>query len=160
MQSRISSQAIPTYARQACLVTVLAHGLKVALTSGISGSPVMDKSRESYSDDIVRTTNTVTAFSNNSSNGPVFFACTSGQELVAINSQTGDLVRKSPAVSIYTHLVNGQNVLLSGASDGYIRSHDPRTSSTTVNAIQAHGSGIQGLLTSGSFIFTIGLGMR
>jgi PAB-dependent poly(A)-specific ribonuclease subunit 2 len=89
----------------------------------------------------------------------MFYACTAGQEFLAINSQTGDVVRRSPTVSIYSHLVNGTNIILSGGSDGFIRSHDPRTS-TTVNAVQAHVSGVQGLLTSGNFICSIGLGTR
>lgn len=102
----------------------------------------------------------MTAFSNNSTSGPVFYASTAAQELLVINSQTGDVVRRTPTVSIYSHLFNSPTVLLSGASDGYIRSHDPRTSSSTINAVLAHASGIQGLLASGSFIFSIGLGIR
>ncbi|KAI0703544.1 PAB-dependent poly-A-specific ribonuclease subunit PAN2 [Cytidiella melzeri] len=106
-----------------------------------------------------RNTTAVTAFSSNAATGSIFFACTAGQEFLNINSQTGDVLRKSPAVSIYSHLVNGTNVVLSGGSDGYIRSHDPRTSST-VSVIQAHASGVQGLQTSGNFIYSIGLGLR
>ena len=106
-----------------------------------------------------RTANAITAFSTNSSTGSVFYACTAGQEFFAINSQTGDIIRRSPTVSIYSHLAHGTNVILSGGSDGYIRSHDPRTSST-VNAVQAHVSGVQGLLASGNFICSIGLGTR
>lgn len=107
-----------------------------------------------------RSPNAVTVFSNNATHGPVFFACTAAQELLAINSQNGALVRKTSAVSIYTHLVCTPNILLTGASDGYIRTIDPRTSIPTASGVQAHPSGISGLQASGTFIYTIGLGMR
>ncbi|PSS06529.1 hypothetical protein PHLCEN_2v3677 [Hermanssonia centrifuga] len=128
--------------------------------AGIASNGVGAWSKGGVNKWFYRSTSAITTFSNNSSNGPVFFACTAAQELLAINSQTGDIVRKSPAISIYTHLVNAPNVLLSGSSDGYVRSHDPRTSTSTINAIQAHASGIQGLQANGNFIYTIGLGMR
>ncbi|KAI0811211.1 PAB-dependent poly-A-specific ribonuclease subunit PAN2 [Irpex lacteus] len=127
--------------------------------SGISSNGIGAWGKGGVNKWYFRTPNAVTAFSSNASTGSVFYACTASQEFFAINSQTGDVIRRSPTVSIYSHLVNGTNVVLSGGSDGYIRSHDPRTS-TTVNAVQAHGSGIQGLLTSGNFICSIGLGVR
>ena len=108
----------------------------------------------------VRSSNAITAFSNNATHGPVFFACSSAQELLAINSQTGDLVRKSSATSIYSHLVCAPNMLLTGSSDGFVRTIDPRTSIATGHAVQGHPNGIAGLQASGNFVYTIGLGMR
>ncbi|GJE87918.1 PAB-dependent poly(A)-specific ribonuclease subunit PAN2 [Phanerochaete sordida] len=107
-----------------------------------------------------RSTSSITAFSNNSPVGSVFFACTAAQELISLNSQTGDVVRRSPAISIYTHLANSSSTLLSGGSDGYVRGHDPRTGSSSVGAVQAHTHGIQGLVATGTFFYTIGLGLR
>lgn len=54
-------------------------------------------------------------------------------------------------------------MLVSGASDGYLRLHDPRTGMTKSGAdgsVKAHKSGIQGLQATGNFVFTIGLGER
>ncbi|KAI0094078.1 PAB-dependent poly-A-specific ribonuclease subunit PAN2 [Irpex rosettiformis] len=127
--------------------------------SGVSSNGIGAWGKGGVNKWYLRTTNPITAFSTNSTTGSVFYACTAGQEFFAINSQTGDVIRRSPTVSIYSHLVHGTNVILSSGSDGYIRSHDPRTSST-VNAVQAHASGVQGLLASGNFICSIGLGTR
>ncbi|KAI0792843.1 ubiquitin carboxyl-terminal hydrolase-domain-containing protein [Abortiporus biennis] len=107
-----------------------------------------------------RSSNAVTAVSNNAPNAPVFHACTAAQELLTLNAQTGDVVRKATAISIYTHLINTHSYLVSGSSDGYVRTHDSRTSSSTVNSTKAHLSGLQGLEAGGNFIFTIGMGTR
>ncbi|TCD70609.1 poly(A)-specific ribonuclease [Steccherinum ochraceum] len=102
----------------------------------------------------------VTAFSNNSPNASVFYACTAAQELLAINSQTGDVVRKTSAMSIYSHLVHTHSLLVSGSSDGSVRTHDTRSGNTILHTTTAHLSGVQGLQASGNFIFTIGAGIR
>jgi hypothetical protein len=55
-------------------------------------------------------------------------------------------------------------MLLSGSSDGYLRVHDPRTgmgrTGATENAVKAHSSSIEGIQTTGNFVFTIGMGER
>lgn len=107
-----------------------------------------------------RSSSAVTAFSNNAPNASVFYACTAAQELLAINSQTGDVVRKTPAMSIYSHLVHTHSMLVSGSSDGSLRTHDTRSSFNILHTTIAHTSGVQGLQASGNFIFTIGAGIR
>lgn len=61
---------------------------------------------------------------------------------------------------MYTHLVNTHSFLISGASDGFIRSHDPRAPSTSSNSVKAHISSVQGLQAGGNYIYSIGMGTR
>lgn len=90
----------------------------------------------------------------------MFFACTAAQDLLTINSQTGDVVRTNQAISIYTHLVNTHSFLISGSSDGFIRTHDTRSPNDVLNSVKAHVSGLQGIQAGGNFIYTIGMGTR
>jgi PAB-dependent poly(A)-specific ribonuclease subunit 2 len=84
--------------------------------------------------------------------------------MLFINSVTGKVVLQSPTPSVVTHIQSSHSLLLSGSSDGYLRTHDPRASAGRTgggeNLVRAHSSGIQGLQTTGSFAFTIGLGER
>ncbi|KAH9934990.1 uncharacterized protein B0H18DRAFT_979313 [Fomitopsis serialis] len=52
--------------------------------------------------------------------------------------------------------------LVSGSSDGFLRLHDPRNAMWHEgnNSVRAHTGGIQGLESSGNYIYTIGLGTR
>ncbi|THH31551.1 hypothetical protein EUX98_g2646 [Antrodiella citrinella] len=102
----------------------------------------------------------ITAFSNNAPNASIFYASTAAQELLAINSQTGDVVRKVSAMSIYSHLVHTHSFLVSASSDGSIRTHDVRSNQDVLHTATAHTSGIQAMQASGNFIFTIGAGIR
>lgn len=73
-------------------------------------------------------------------------------------------MRQTPTSSIITHLQFSHSILLSGSSDGYLRTLDPRTGmrreESAESLVRAHVSGIQGLQCSGNFAFTIGLGIR
>ncbi|KAJ7789389.1 ubiquitin carboxyl-terminal hydrolase-domain-containing protein [Mycena olivaceomarginata] len=72
---------------------------------------------------------TLATFSNTSMASPVLAASSTGSELLLLNSMTG--------------------TILSGASDGYIRTHDPRTAlNRPESQIMAHYSGVQGLQTT------------
>lgn len=114
-----------------------------------------------FSDPIFSPHVSVTTFSNTSNSSPVFAVSTVGPELHLLNSMTGDVVRQTPSPSLITHLEFSHSLLLSGSSDGYVRTHDPRTGvSRAEGSVMAHYSGIQGLQTTGNFVLTIGLGVR
>ncbi|KAH8102953.1 PAB-dependent poly-A-specific ribonuclease subunit PAN2 [Cristinia sonorae] len=127
---------------------------------GVSGNGIGAWGKGGVNKWFYQSKNAITAFSNNSPSASVFYACTAAQELLAINSQTGDVLRKNTAMSIYNHLVHAHTLLVSGSSDGVIRTHDMRTSQDVVHTTTAHTSGVQGLQASGNFIFTIGAGLR
>jgi PAB-dependent poly(A)-specific ribonuclease subunit 2 len=91
---------------------------------------------------------------------PVLAASSTGPELLLLNSMTGSILRQAPTPSLISHLEFSHSAILSGASDGFIRTHDPRTAlNRPESQIMAHYSGIQGLQTTGNFVFTIGLGV-
>lgn len=100
----------------------------------------------------------------NTSNSNLLAASTAEKELLYINSVTGKVVLQSTTPSVVTHIQSSHSLLLSGSSDGYLRTHDPRTNTGRAGGgesiIRAHSSGIQGLQTTGNFAFTIGLGER
>ncbi|KAF8831781.1 hypothetical protein HHX47_DHR1001266 [Lentinula edodes] len=89
---------------------------------------------------------------------------TSGSELLLINAMTGNLLRQTTIPSIATHLEFSHNILLSGSADGYLRAYDPRTGNIrnggSESVVKAHYGGIQGLQTTGNFVFTIGMSLR
>lgn len=100
-------------------------------------------------------------FSNVSVASAVLAASSTGPELLLLNSMTGNILRQAPTPSLITHLEFSHSAILSGASDGYVRTHDPRTAiNRSENQFMAHYAGIQGLQTTGNFVFTIGLGVR
>ncbi|PCH38436.1 hypothetical protein WOLCODRAFT_97122 [Wolfiporia cocos MD-104 SS10] len=110
-----------------------------------------------------RSTSSVTAASDNAATASVFAVATSTPELLIMNSQTGDVLRRAQAPSILTHLLWSSTYLISGSSDGFLRSMDPREStwrSNSSSVVRAHVSGIQGLEMSGNYVYTIGLGTR
>ncbi|GBE82668.1 ubiquitin carboxyl-terminal hydrolase-domain-containing protein [Sparassis latifolia] len=110
-----------------------------------------------------RSADPVTTFSNNAPSAPVFAASTATPELLIMNYQTGDVMRRSPAPSMLTHLLwsTSSGAVISGASDGTLRLHDPRDSMQRAeNSVRAHLNGIQDLEAFDNFVFTIGLGTR
>ncbi|KAI0933597.1 hypothetical protein AcW1_005383 [Taiwanofungus camphoratus] len=103
----------------------------------------------------------ITAFSDNNANSSSMFAAAStAPELLIMNSQTGDVVRRSQAQSVLTHLLWSNQYLLSGSADGFLRRHDPRDAMWKADSVRAHVSGVQGLEGSGHYVYTIGLGTR
>ncbi|KAI0078959.1 hypothetical protein K474DRAFT_1659644 [Panus rudis PR-1116 ss-1] len=127
---------------------------------GISSGGIGAWSRGGINKWFYRTEHAVTAFSNNAANAPIFYAATAAQQLLAINSQTGDVVREAMSPSIYNFLADTHSALVSGSSDGYVRLHDPRAMQTTTHSVRAHHGGIQGLEAAGNYVFTIGMGTR
>ncbi|TFY82963.1 hypothetical protein EWM64_g1049 [Hericium alpestre] len=106
----------------------------------------------------------VTTFSNNLSSSKALAVATSSLELVLLNSSTGSVMRQAPLVSTVNHLHFSHSFLVSGSSDGFVRCHDPRTGlrreGGAESAVKAHASEIQGLQTSGNYLYTIGWGLR
>ncbi|KAF9521074.1 hypothetical protein BS47DRAFT_1404191 [Hydnum rufescens UP504] len=85
-------------------------------------------------------------------------------EFLVMNS-AGTLIRTYPAPPMITHLRASHSILLSGGSDGYLRTHDLRLGSrgeqdVPESSVLAHVGGIQGLEVSGNYAVTIGWGMR
>ncbi|KAJ7063521.1 ubiquitin carboxyl-terminal hydrolase-domain-containing protein [Mycena amicta] len=104
---------------------------------------------------------TLHTFSNVSTASSVLAASSTSPELLLLNSMTGDILRQAPTPSLITHLEFSHSAILSGASDGFVRTHDPRTAiNKPEGQFMAHYAGIQGLQTTGNFAFTIGLGIR
>lgn len=85
--------------------------------------------------------------------------------MLFLNSMTGNVVRQVPTSSIITHLHFSSSALISGSADGYLRLYDPRTGmarsgGSEHKAVKAHQCSIQGLQTTGNYIFTIGRSER
>ncbi|KAK7049364.1 poly(A)-specific ribonuclease [Paramarasmius palmivorus] len=99
-----------------------------------------------------------------SANLPGVAASTVEMELIMLNAMTGGVIRQLQMPSLITNLEFSHSLLLSGAADGYLRAHDPRTGMTrnagAESSVKAHYSSIQGLETIGNFVFTIGLSLR
>ncbi|KAH9923912.1 ubiquitin carboxyl-terminal hydrolase-domain-containing protein [Epithele typhae] len=109
--------------------------------------------------------NQITTFSNKPSNGSTIALSTASSELILLNTQTGSVLRRSSVPSILTHLhfTASQTYFVSGDADGWVRLHDPRDATTRSygsNMVKAHLSGIQGIETTSTLLYTIGLGMR
>lgn len=85
--------------------------------------------------------------------------------MMLVNSFTGAEVRRISVPSTVTHFQFSPLYLLSGSLDGYLRAHDPRTGMKKSEggaelSVKAHSSGIQGLQTSGNYVYTIGWTLR
>lgn len=102
----------------------------------------------------------VTAMSNNTTS--MFALATGRPELMILNSHTGSVVQRSPVSSVMTHLLYPSTHLVSASSDGYLRLHDPRHArwQDGESVARAHVGGVQGLESSGNYIYSIGLGTR
>ncbi|OBZ75634.1 PAB-dependent poly(A)-specific ribonuclease subunit PAN2 [Grifola frondosa] len=112
-----------------------------------------------------RSTDPITAFSNPRITSSVIAAATAAPEVLMINSQTGDVLRRSPAPSVLTelHFAPSDMYFLSGSADGWLRLHDYRDGSTvsrSPNSVKAHAGSIHGVLTTATLAYTIGLGIR
>ncbi|CAK5279336.1 unnamed protein product [Mycena citricolor] len=104
---------------------------------------------------------TLTTFSNTSVASHTLAASSVGPELLLLNSATGAVLRQAPCPSLLTHLEFSHSSIFSGASDGLVRVHDPRTAlARSESQVRAHHGGIQGLQVATNYIYTIGLGLR
>ncbi|GLB35065.1 putative catalytic subunit of the poly(A)-nuclease (PAN) deadenylation complex, one of two cytoplasmic mRNA deadenylases involved in mRNA turnover [Lyophyllum shimeji] len=130
---------------------------------GVSGEGLGTWAKGGMNKWFFRHPSNIATFSN-TPNSNVVAASTADMELLYINSMTGTAIRQTTMPSVITHLQSSHSFLLSGASDGYLRTHDMRASSNRPgggeSSVKAHSIGIQGLETTGNFVFTIGLGER
>ncbi|RDB20983.1 PAB-dependent poly(A)-specific ribonuclease subunit PAN2 [Hypsizygus marmoreus] len=128
---------------------------------GVSGEGIGSWAKGGMNKWYFRHPSNLTTFSN-TPNSNLRAASTADLELLYINSMTGIAVRQITTPSMITHLQPSHSMLLSGSTDGYLRTHDIRTgrSGGMESLVKAHSSGIQGLQTAGNFAFTIGLGER
>ncbi|KAF7323198.1 PAN2-PAN3 deadenylation complex catalytic subunit PAN2 [Mycena chlorophos] len=128
---------------------------------GVSGAGLGTWTKGGLNKWFCRPPPTLHTFSNVSTASSVLAASSTNSELLLLNAMTGDILRQTSAPSLITHLEFSHSTILSGASDGYIRTHDPRTAATKPDGqFMAHYAGIQGLQTTGNLVFTIGLGIR
>ncbi|KAF8654097.1 hypothetical protein AX16_003630 [Volvariella volvacea WC 439] len=109
----------------------------------------------------LRSIGTVTAFSSAASHN--LAVANASPELMLVNSNSGDIVRKAQVSSSITQIYLTSSMLLAGSSDGYLRLHDPRTALARLSgesSVRAHLGGIQGMQASGNLAYTVGLGER
>lgn len=106
----------------------------------------------------------VTTFSGTLSSSKTLAVSTSAPEIVLLNAATGSVTRQAPVPSIIRQLHFTHTFLLSGDSDGFLRCHDHRTGLRRENGsesvVKAHASEMQGLQSSGNYVYTIGWGLR
>ncbi|KAG7086554.1 hypothetical protein E1B28_002503 [Marasmius oreades] len=99
-----------------------------------------------------------------SSSFPGVAVSTVDMDLLMLNAMTGSVLRQIQLPSLVTQMVYSNSLLLSGAADGYLRAHDPRTglmrNGGSESSVKAHYSSIRGLEALGNFVFTIGLSLR
>lgn len=110
------------------------------------------------------TTAKTTTFSNASGTTRGLAVATDAQELIHINELTGDVVRRTNVPGIINQLHFSHSLLLTGSSDGYIRSYDLRNPSRRTDSAEhstyAHAGGVQGLQSGGNYVYSIGWGYR
>lgn len=110
-----------------------------------------------------RPSNNIVTFSAAPSSQPVAISL-ANLEMVFLSPATGALVRQVSTTSVLTQLEHSHSMLLSGSSDGFVRVHDLRTgmgrAGGAENLVKAHARSVEGLKTSGNFVFTIGMGER
>ncbi|XP_006458223.1 hypothetical protein AGABI2DRAFT_183307 [Agaricus bisporus var. bisporus H97] len=112
-----------------------------------------------------RSSTSLTTFSDSNNSSHSLVVSTAGLEVLFLNSMTGNVVRQVPTPSLITHLQFSSSALISGSADGYLRLHDPRTGmarsgGSENQVVKAHQCSIQGLQTTGNYIFTIGQSER
>ena len=105
-----------------------------------------------------------TSFSSAPGSARGLAVATDAQELIYLNELTGDVIRRTSVAGIINQLHFSHSLLLTGSSDGYIRSYDIRNPSrrtdSAENSVYAHAGGVQGLQNSGNYVYSIGWGYR
>jgi hypothetical protein len=113
---------------------------------------------------VCSTTAKTTSFSNASGTTRGLAVGTDAHELIYLNELTGDVIRRTTVPGIINQLHFSHSLLLAGSSDGYIRSYDIRNASSSTNSsensVYAHAGGVQGLQSSGNYVYSIGWGYR
>lgn len=105
-----------------------------------------------------------TTFSNAPGTTRGLAVATDAPELIYLNELTGDVIRRTAVSGIINQLHFSHSLLLTGSSDGYIKSYDTRNPSngteSAENSAYAHAGGVQGLQSSGNYVYSIGWGYR
>lgn len=113
---------------------------------------------------VCSTTAKITSFSNASGTTRGLAVATDAQELIHLNELTGDAIRRTNVSGVINQLHSSHSLLLAGSSDGYIKSYDirnpSRMSDSAENSVYAHAGGVQGLQSSGNYVYSIGWGYR
>ncbi|PVG02168.1 hypothetical protein CPB86DRAFT_811668 [Serendipita vermifera] len=103
----------------------------------------------------------ISTFTNRAS---TLIAVTNKAEFLALNTSTGKIIRQVPCPPQVVVLHASHSLILSGSSDGFIRTHDFRTStkrnSGAENMIRAHQGSVRAINSSGNWIYTIGWNIR
>ena len=130
----------------------------------LSVRPAHNSSTDWIHPQVCSTTAKITSFSNASGTTRGLSVATDAQELIHLNELTGDVVRRTNVSGIINQLHFSHSLLLAGSSDGYIRSYDLRKPSrrtdSAENSAYAHAGGVQGLQSSGNYVYSIGWGYR
>ncbi|CAG8768565.1 12220_t:CDS:2, partial [Acaulospora colombiana] len=103
----------------------------------------------------------ISTFTNRAS---TLIAVSNKAEFLALNTSTGKIIRQVPCPPQVVVLHASHSLILSGSSDGFIRTHDFRTSmkrnSGSENMIRAHQGSVRAINSSGNWIYTIGWNIR
>ncbi|KAF8590468.1 hypothetical protein K439DRAFT_1329688 [Ramaria rubella] len=111
-------------------------------------------------------TSSIVTFASHPNNSHTLISATTTPELLMLNTTTGSPIRTLSSPSQLTHLHFSHSLLISGSADGFLRTHDVRTSmrrddgATGEHTIRAHLGGVQGLDSAGNFVYSIGWGVR
>lgn len=102
--------------------------------------------------------------SNFAQRGHTLVAVSNHAELLVLNTVNGTITRQIPCSPQIVRLHASHSLLLSGSSDGLLRTHDLRTSmnrnSGTENSVRAHQGSIQAIESSSNWVYTIGWSSR
>ncbi|KAJ7581374.1 ubiquitin carboxyl-terminal hydrolase-domain-containing protein [Mycena floridula] len=143
-------------------VQKIASGESFVRATTVSGDGIGSWAKGGMNKWFYRSPGSLTTFSSPSNSSHAIAAASITPDILFLNAMTGTIVREIPTPSLVTHLEFSPSFLISGAADGIIRTHDPRTGASTRSegTVKAHVSGIQALQTTGNFVCTIGLSMR
>jgi PAB-dependent poly(A)-specific ribonuclease subunit 2 len=111
----------------------------------------------------VRTTGN-TVLSTFAQRGNTLVGVSDSPEFLVLNPVTGNVTRRTPCSPQTVRIHVSPSLLLSGSSDGMLRTHDLRTAmkrnSGSEHSVRAHQGSIQAIESSGNWIYTIGWSTR
>lgn len=118
-----------------------------------------------HSKSILFRTQGTTMLSGFAQRGNTLVAVSNHAELLVLNTTNGTVTRTIPCPPQVVHLHASHSLLLSGSSDGLLRTHDlrtpmKRTFGSGENSVRAHQGSIQAIESSSNWIYTIGWSSR
>ena len=121
-------------------------------------------SKACMTDRATRSTPANTAVSTFAQEGHTLVAVSDKAEFLVMNTKTGTVGRQIPCPPQVVNLHVSHSSVLSGSSDGILRTHDLRgstkRSSGTELSVRAHQGSIQAIESSGNWVYTIGWTLR